>query len=617
MLTRTRSVASFVAGAAGNDVDRVRLLEATLRTVRWVVLAIVLLRIGIASPEAMPGPLAPWLLAIVATVVVVAANLASRWAVASGDLGRIHRVGVLALAADAAAAIAVVSSIGVAATPSTWPLLVFPVAEGAARLGLLGAVVVWGASSVAFTIGSISGLSGTAPAEAAIGTIAWAVGRLGVVAVVTGLLARQLDASWQRQRGETQRLRRLAELAPHLTASRERRSVYRRLVMIGCELTGFEAAALFEYGGGDLWIRRASMGTRDAQVGIPETIPAYTVLAARGPHPSRIELTGAMEERWRRLVPEAVHGVVAPVRHDDHTIGLLLLATTDPDREVTGEVQAVLQLLTAHAAVAIENARVAAAEERTIRELRDLDRMKDEFVSLLTHELRSPMASMAGSAELLRDRWEDLSPARREEFLGLIERGTRRLSALVEDVVDAMRATGGLSVDLEEVDLAPLLRDTAHQEVDPSPRHHLVLHVDPATPRALGDPGRITQVLHNLINNAVKYSPLGGEIRVSLRPDLGEVAVSVSDPGLGIPEAERHRLFGKFQRLHVDQHIPGTGLGLYLVRSLVEAMDGSVSVESVEGQGTTVVVLLPAADRRRDDDGSFTVAAAGERRPRP
>lgn len=211
------------------------------------------------------------------------------------------------------------------------------------------------------------------------------------------------------------------------------------------------------------------------------------------------------------------------------------------------------------------------------------------------------MTAMTGYAALLKHRWEDLSPERRQEFLDSIERGTNRLARLVTDVQEVTLAErNDLPVHRRPVELAPLVRRTAEEEVGGSDLHRLELVLDAELPLVAADPDRVAQVLHNLLSNAVKYSPDGGRVRVEASADGDVVTVTITDDGFGIPPHLTPHLFRKFSRLPTPEKVQGTGLGLYLTHHLVEAMGGTIDVRSTEGRGSTFRFTLPRASLADD-----------------
>ncbi len=286
--------------------------------------------------------------------------------------------------------------------------------------------------------------------------------------------------------------------------------------------------------------------------------------------------------------------VVVPLLSGAEPIGMLSIVRREPDSFDEQEIE-LLTLLGRFLGSTVQNIRAYEAERETVEELRRLSALRADFVSLVSHELRSPMASLLGSAQTLRERWRELAPEQRESFLGLIVHETTRLSALVEDVLDTSRIEAGtFSYSFGDVDLVALVRAaTAAAE---SGQDEVAVHAKIAgtLPTVRGDAERLRQVLSNLIDNAVKYSPAGGEVRVSTRSENGRVEVAVADRGPGIPSEQQRLIFEKFGRAKLgDKTKPGTGLGLFIARSIAEAHGGRIDVDSAPDRGATFTLTLP------------------------
>lgn len=230
-------------------------------------------------------------------------------------------------------------------------------------------------------------------------------------------------------------------------------------------------------------------------------------------------------------------------------------------------------------------------------------RARDEFLSIASHELKTPIASLKGTAQLLLRAQErgQVDLERLERGLRTIDRAADRLTLLTEDLLDVSRLRGGrLRLRPRETDLAALLRDVLARLQPQAEQHHLDLRVDPdcdPCPTVL-DPDRMDQVLSNLVGNAVKYTPEGGEVQVCLRRDGDNLLLQVHDRGIGLPPDMTERIFEPFGRAPnaEREQLPGMGLGLYISRQIVESHGGRIWAESQgEGHGTTFTVLLPPA----------------------
>jgi NtrC-family two-component system sensor histidine kinase KinB len=232
---------------------------------------------------------------------------------------------------------------------------------------------------------------------------------------------------------------------------------------------------------------------------------------------------------------------------------------------------------------------------RDIGERKAVERQQREFISMVTHELRNPLASLRGYAQIMRHRGEYM-----ERGLDVILTQSRRLERLIGDLLDVSRVESGqLALQRDETDLVSLSRAAADQ-AQALTRAHEVRFEGPDEPLfGWWDRDRLAQVLQNLLTNATKYSPDGGTIVVRVAGDGGEVRVSVADQGPGIAPEALPNLFRRFYRT-AEAKISGAeglGLGLYISRSLVEAHGGRIWAESIPGQGSTFTFTLPRADR--------------------
>jgi PAS domain S-box-containing protein len=233
-----------------------------------------------------------------------------------------------------------------------------------------------------------------------------------------------------------------------------------------------------------------------------------------------------------------------------------------------------------------------------ITQRKEVERLKDEFISTVSHELRTPLASLRGFAELMLER--EFPPEKRQRFVSIIHSETVRLTNLINDFLDLQRIESGRQVyHFERAELIDLLRESIALYGQTDGKHPLRLEVLDTLPPIQADKDRIRQVLSNILSNAIKYSPDGGEVAVGARQQGAYVEVWVTDQGVGIPHEAIPQLFSKFFRVDNSQtrNIGGTGLGLTLVKEVVEAHQGRVWVDSELGRGSTFFFSLPTVEQ--------------------
>ncbi len=227
--------------------------------------------------------------------------------------------------------------------------------------------------------------------------------------------------------------------------------------------------------------------------------------------------------------------------------------------------------------------------------LERLDRIKTEFLSIVSHEFRTALTGIQGFSELIRD--GGLEPDEVRAYGGYIFNDADRVNRLIGDMLDLDRMESGrMSIRTTDVDINEVLSD-AIARADSSPTVEFKADLDPRLPIVVGDRDRLVQVVSNLVNNAVKYSPDGGTVTLSSRSDGGFALVSVTDTGVGIPPDEIGHVFERFRRVRsgAAQSIPGTGLGLTIVKQIVEMHGGKIWVESAVGHGSAFHFTLPLA----------------------
>jgi PAS domain S-box-containing protein len=290
-----------------------------------------------------------------------------------------------------------------------------------------------------------------------------------------------------------------------------------------------------------------------------------------------------------RLATElGLHAAVAvPIRSGGHILGVLAVygeSAEDPEDSLL----ALLGGLAAHVGQYLERRR---AEELTV----ELARTRDEFVALVSHELRGPLAIITSTVALLSE--EETSPEDQQRYLATIDRSAQRLAAMVDDLLDLARLESAQpTIHPQPTDLSKIVRQAVDAVDATTTRRGLTVEVDlPDSIPLHADGGRLRQVADNLLSNAVKYTPDGGRITIRAGFDDGHVVWTIADTGIGVPAAERSRLFRRFYRAStaLERRIPGTGLGLVISRAIVERHQGTIGVLDHPGPGTTFQVRLP------------------------
>lgn len=241
---------------------------------------------------------------------------------------------------------------------------------------------------------------------------------------------------------------------------------------------------------------------------------------------------------------------------------------------------------------------------RDISADRFVEQMKSDFVSTVSHELRTPLTSIYGFAETLLRQDVQFGDAERETFLRYIASEAERLTGIVDALLNVARLdTGDLHVNISPVDVRPVVSEVVSSaEAGGENGHRFVVDLPTEPLRAEADPDKLRQIVAQLVDNAVKYSPSGGTVTIAARRKTETVEFSVADEGIGIPQAEQQRIFRKFYRADSpgdgDEARSGTGLGLFIAQGLVTAMGGRIWVESAEGRGSSFGFELPAARAR-------------------
>lgn len=306
-------------------------------------------------------------------------------------------------------------------------------------------------------------------------------------------------------------------------------------------------------------------------------------------HPHSLPVPGTPETDESMLV--------APMRRDQRVLGVLTLSKLGL-RQYSTEHLRLLRIFADQAATAIANAQLYEIERQRVEKFKELDQLRTDFISTVTHELRTPLTAILGYTETLLNFWERLDRERQQDMIRRIHQSTSRLDRLVKDLLVASRMdAGSLSLNLIVVDLASQVQQAATEVSTKFGGQTIALRAPEEPVAVFADTHRVQQILVNLLDNAAKYSPEDSVITVSWHREAEFAVVGVADEGIGIAEEDLPRLFTRFGKIAQVVRLGhvGTGLGLYISRQLVEAMDGEIWVETVPGQGSTFSFRLPLA----------------------
>jgi PAS domain S-box-containing protein len=309
------------------------------------------------------------------------------------------------------------------------------------------------------------------------------------------------------------------------------------------------------------------------------------------------EENAAAVAHWRSLGAQAL--LLLPLQVGDRPLGVLTLVSTAPGRRFGADEQAVAAKFASLASVALENARLYEAAQRA-------NRARDEVLGVVSHDLRNPLSAIAMCARVLRHSPPD-DPAARDDLLGTISQSTEWMKRLIQDLLDvASIDRGQLSLERQREPVDAMVTAAVGMFGLEAHNHGLALeeHVEEGMPPVLADADRVTQVLGNLLRNAVKFTPDGGRITVAARRQGDLVELSVADTGRGIEDDAQARIFDRYWHDGSGARAAGTGLGLSIARGIIEAHDGRIWVESRVGVGTTVRFTLPLAPGLEDEPGA-------------
>ena len=546
----------------------------------------------------------------VAGALILAALARREWSVRGFQI-----LGIAALTFDTAILYAFVFSHALTTGTASTRLVVLAVAEAAVRYGIVGGVGMTLVNIPLLVLAEVQRANGTDAPPFQARNVALSVGVQLLIGLVVGGLVHQLRRETRRAEARASEAEELRDAigrhadqlevvnrcARALASSLELSEAFRAFVRELKTALSFDRIALIGVEGGQATVI-AEAGIASDPVDVRWSRPVEQTGLAAIFRDARTLVRDDLAEEPRypeeeELVEVGMRArVLTPLTVAGRPLGALSLSRAEPASFSREDVE-LLTLLGRQLATAVENTRAFEAERAAAEELRRLSALRADFVSLVSHELRGPMASVVGCAATLRQRWRSLTPEQRESFLALIEEETSRLAGLVGDVLDTSRLEAGtFTYAFADVDLEGMVNEVAAL-VDMGQEEVTVrAEVAGPLPAVRGDRERLRQLLVNLVTNAVKYTVSGDEVEVRAEARNGIVDVSVTDHGPGISHEDQRLIFEKFGRAPTaGGSKPGAGLGLFIARSIAEAHGGTLRVESAEGRGARFTVRLPVS----------------------
>jgi signal transduction histidine kinase len=400
-----------------------------------------------------------------------------------------------------------------------------------------------------------------------------------------------------------QHLERMLEISRELTSTVSLEPLLHKIVQVAAELTGSEETSilLLNTRTGELRFRAASGDTtgqlRDIPVPVDDSIAGAVLLSGE---PAIVSDT-LSEPRHYKAVGQQIgletrSLLAVPLQIKEQRIGVLEAINKQGGGQFGEEDVETMTTLAAQAAVAIENARLVGDLRRAYERLGELDRLKSDFIAIASHELRTPLGLILLYAAMLRDQVD----AAEGQQLDAVLRAAMRLRHIIETMLNLRYLeTGEMNLVLESFDLRAEVQDACedYEAIAESGGLALVTDLPCKDITVLADREKVRVILDNLISNAVKFTPSGGRVQVSLSCRDEQVEITVADTGIGIPSEELDRVFDRFYQVedHMTRRHGGMGLGLSIVKGLVGLHGGQVLAESVPNRGSCFIVRLPVS----------------------
>jgi signal transduction histidine kinase len=598
--------------------DQAKRLELGLVRVRWF--GVVLGAYLVAQTNEVPPPHASdavliggqSIMAYLAIGNVVVWYLTQRIGTTTG----IQAVGLAAFLLDATAIIGLSWLFSYDPKGSTWVAIFILPLEGALRYQLEGALAAVGLAfcselarefylAARFEQVTMSGGASVGPYPFLVSNVAFRVGIAAIGAMVAGFMARSLAREAQRA---SEQATRFQEAARRESLARAELAAFNTAILTGVAAEDLDvslqlmAAAI----GRDLGFETMTILLREGDELVVRGMYGMPFYEGRIPVGSGI--TGHVAQSGTSLVvgdvrsfpgyivgdPDMRSEMAVAMRVGDDVIGVLDVESRQPDAFDEPALATLTRLADQIALVAHSN-QLLSQQRQTVERLRELDQMKSDFVAITSHELRTPLTAIRGFVNTLIRNRDRISERQVVDFMHIIDRQTARLARLVEDMLLVSRIEAGtVRLHAEQVDLERFLGDVV-DAFRPEDRARITLSVQADDEPVRIDPDRTDQVLRNLVDNALKFSPEDGPVAVTALVRDRSIHLTVSDRGLGIAPEQIPHIFERFHQAEdvLTREAEGAGLGLYITKRLVEAMGGTIEVRSRVGAGSTFSVTLP------------------------
>jgi signal transduction histidine kinase len=445
-------------------------------------------------------------------------------------------------------------------------------------------------------------LAGTLSLNQASAPRDWTTDEVRLVEAVARELRVAMETArlFQAREGENARLLALQRAAATLSARTDPHEVFDMILRSAVQLFGQGSASLYTWDEEDGVLRLAE--NFDAEGRIPDDAVLRPgegvvgrVFASR--EPLIIKDYQTWEGRTAVGQQTGLRACIAvPLIRSARALGALGIRSYDPTVAYSADDAQMLSLFADQAAAALTTVEAFSRQAQAVEQLERLNRAKSEFVSIVSHEFRTPLTGIQGFSEMMRD--EQLSMEEMREYAGDINKDVQRLNRMINEMLDLDRMESGrMTIHREQMDLNAVVDEAVDRVRPNAPNHTLTLDLQPDLPQIQADRDRLTQVASNLLSNAVKYSPTGGRITLTTRAQGDQLLFDVRDEGLGIPKEALETIFERYSRVdsQATKDIQGTGLGLPIVRQIVQLHGGRVWAESELGRGSVFHVVLPLA----------------------